>query len=85
MSTLSPDDPDYGTTAGWRAWFGAGRPWPVFFAAAIGIGLSFWGPWRSLELKGFDVLTVLTAPGEASLPITLVAIDEESMGALGQQ
>ncbi len=85
MSTLSPDDPDYGTTAGWRTWFGAGRPWPVLVAAAIGILLSFWGPWRSLELKGFDTLTVLTAPGEASLPITLVAIDEESMGALGQQ
>ena len=81
----APDDPDSGTPPGWRAWFGAGRPWPVLVAAAAGILLSFWGAWRSLELKGFDALTVLTAPGEANLPITIVAIDEESMGAMGQQ
>jgi adenylate cyclase len=30
-------------------------------------------------------LTVLTAPNEAALPITLVAIDEESMAEVGQQ
>jgi adenylate cyclase len=79
------DEADSGTPPGWRAWFGAGRPWPVLVAALAGVLLSFWGAWRSLELKGFDVLTVLTAPGEASLPITLIAIDEESMGAMGQQ
>ncbi len=85
MTKPSPDDPDHGTTPGWRAWFGAGRPWPVLLAGVVGVLLSFWGGWRSLELKGYDVLTVLTAPGEVTLPITLIAIDEESMGAMGQQ
>ena len=85
MTAPTPDDPDYGTTAGWRAWFGAGRPWPVILAGVAGVLLSLWSGWRGLELKGFDALTVATAPGEAGLPITIIAIDEESMGALGQQ
>ncbi len=34
--------------------------------------------WKSLESRGFDALTVLTAPGESTQPIVLVAINEEA-------
>jgi adenylate cyclase len=74
-----------GAAPSWRRWLGAARPWPIALAALVGLLLWAWDDWRALELKGFDALTVLTAPGEAALPITLIAIDEESMGALGQQ
>ena len=57
---------------------------------AIALGLAFaataaglWLPaWQSLERRGFDTLTTLTAPGESTQPIVLVAINEESFEAL---
>jgi adenylate cyclase len=42
-------------------------------------------PWRRLELKGFDLLTVASAPGRSALPITIVGIDEASFAQIGQQ
>lgn len=59
--------------------------WPVFAAASIAVMASMSPWWRSIELKGFDVLTRLTAPGPSTLPITLISIDEASIAALGQQ
>ena len=40
--------------------------------------LSAWDGWRRLELKGYDLLMVTSAPGRSSLPITIVGIDEPS-------
>jgi adenylate cyclase len=45
--------------------------------------LSFTRFWQSVELKGFDQLTVLTAPGKSTLPITIVGIDEASFANIG--
>ena len=42
-------------------------------------------PWQALELKGFDLLTVLTAAGRSSLPITIIGIDEASFAEIAQQ
>ncbi len=53
-------------------------------ALAFG-ALSFLPAWQTLELKGFDLLSVQTAPMKSSLPITIVAIDEQSIGAIGLQ
>ncbi len=58
------------------------------FAAAIAaalIALGFAPAWQDLELKGFDALSVLTAPNTSSFPITLVGIDEDSFAQLGRQ
>ena len=62
MAKSASEASDAGTSPGWRAWFGAGRPWPAIVAGIIGVALTFWSGWRSLELKGYDALTVLTAP-----------------------
>jgi CHASE2 domain-containing sensor protein len=51
-------------------------------AAAICLlcGALFWLPaWQTLEKRGFDLLTVLTAPGTTPLPIILIAIDDASL------
>jgi adenylate cyclase len=71
-------------TTGWRERL-AGAPWPVFAAGLIGLALCFSDAWHGIELKTFDWLTVRTAPNQASLPITVLAIDEESMAAIGKQ
>lgn len=67
------------------AWLERDWPWPILGAALIGILLAFNGTWHGLELKTFDTLAVHTAPDEAALPITIIAVDEESMGAMGRQ
>lgn len=41
--------------------------------------------WKTLEFRGFDWLTVLTAPGESKLPIVIVGIDDASMAQLGER
>ncbi|MEO8299798.1 MAG: metallophosphoesterase family protein, partial [Burkholderiales bacterium] len=41
--------------------------------------------WQGLERRVFDFLTVKTAKGELSQPITLIAINEEAMAALKQR
>lgn len=55
----------------------------VIAAALIALGLTL--PWQDLEIKGFDTLSVLTAPNASSFPITLVGIDEDSFAQLGRQ
>ena len=47
--------------------------------------LSAWDGWRRLELKGYDLLLVSSAPGGSSLPITIVGIDEPSFAQIGKQ
>ncbi|HET7728479.1 MAG TPA: adenylate/guanylate cyclase domain-containing protein [Usitatibacter sp.] len=69
---------------------GAVLPWlraAVVCAGVIGFygALGFTETWKRLELKGFDLLTVATAPGRSQLPITLVGIDEASMAEIGKQ
>jgi adenylate cyclase len=53
--------------------------------ALLFAGLPFIGPWRLLELKGFDALNVATAPGRSELPITIIGIDEASMAQIRHQ
>ena len=47
--------------------------------------LSAWDGWRRLELKGYDLLLLSSAPGGSSLPITIVGIDEPSFAQIGKQ
>ncbi len=47
--------------------------------------LMFVPAWQTVELQGFDLLSVETAPMKSSRPITVVAIDERSFGAIGLQ
>jgi adenylate cyclase len=62
------------------------RSAPVAIAIAI-ISLlallSTWDRWRLLELKGYDLLMVTSAPGRSTLPITIVGIDEPSLAQIG--
>jgi adenylate cyclase len=53
--------------------------------AAVFIALGYAGPWRQLELKGFDALTVATAPNASAFPITVVGIDEASFAEMKVQ
>lgn len=54
--------------------------------ALLATAAALWLPaWQSLERRGFDALTVFTAPGESTQPIVLVAINEESFEALKQR
>ncbi len=68
-----------------RAWLKRDWPWPLVAAGFAGVVLCFSSAWRGVELKTFDALSVRTAPGEVALPITIIAIDEESMGAMNLQ
>src|SRR6185369_2644358 len=47
--------------------------------------LSAWNGWRLLELKGYDLLLTLHAPGKSNLPITIIGIDEPSFAQVGKQ
>ncbi len=40
--------------------------------------------WGVLEFRGFDALSVATAPGESQLPIVIVGIDDSSMAELNE-
>ena len=53
--------------------------------AVVFIALGATSPWQMLELKGFDALTVATAPNTSNLPIVVVGIDEDSMNQVGRQ
>src|SRR5207237_3842915 len=60
----------------------------ALIAAAVALvfgALSFVPSWQDLELKGFDVLAVRTAPMRSTLPITIIALDEASVSAMGMQ
>jgi len=41
--------------------------------------------WRRLELKGYDLLMVMSAPGRSALPITIIGIDEPSFAQIEKQ
>ncbi|HEX7607315.1 MAG TPA: CHASE2 domain-containing protein, partial [Usitatibacter sp.] len=65
---------------------------PAKFLAAIAAGiavifgaLGYITLWSTIELKGFDALTVITAPQRSSLPITIVGIDEASFAQVNKQ
>ena len=64
-------------------------PLRVLAAAAIAFtalaALSFSDYWQEIELKGFDALSVATAPMQSKLPITIVGIDEPSFAQVGRQ
>ena len=45
----------------------------------IAIALLWLPAWHTLERRGFDLLTVMTAPGTTPLPIILIAIDDASL------
>jgi adenylate cyclase len=49
------------------------------------IGLAITPFWRGIELKGFDLLTVMTAPQQSALPIVLVGIDDASLAEVKQR
>ena len=51
--------------------------WALLFLA------SFSSQWQLLENKGFDLLSVYTAPMQSTLPITIVGIDEPSFAEIG--
>lgn len=53
--------------------------------AAVLVAAGFSGPWQRLELKGFDALTVATAPNASTFPITVVGVDEASFAQLKLQ
>jgi adenylate cyclase len=57
---------------------------PIGLTMFVGI-LSFTPAWESLELKGFDALSWLTAAEKPHVPIVIVAIDEASFGEIEQQ
>ncbi len=64
------------------------RSAPVAIALAtllLFASLSTWDGWRLLELKGYDMLMVASAPGRSMLPITIVGIDEPSFAQIGKQ
>lgn len=48
-------------------------------------GLSITPLWRGIELKGFDLLTVISAPERSALPIVLVGIDDASLAEMKQR
>lgn len=41
--------------------------------------------WKALEFRGFDWLTVHSAPGESKLPIVIVGIDDASLAQLNER
>ena len=57
---------------------------PIGIALIVGL-VSFTPPWQSLELKGFDALTYLTATEKQSVPIVIVGIDEPSFNEIARQ
>ena len=58
---------------------------PAAIFAVVAALAAWWPAWQALDRRVFDALTVWTAPHRASQPIVLVAIDEESMRAIGRQ
>ena len=57
---------------------------PVAITVLFG-ALMFLPAWHALEVKGFDWLSVATAPMKSVRPITIIAVDEKSVGAIGLQ
>ncbi len=57
---------------------------PIALALFVSV-LSFTPAWESLELKGFDTLTWLTATEHPTVPIVIVAVDDNSFSTIEQQ
>jgi len=57
----------------------------VLLAWLLCSGLLFVPAWQAMELKAFDLLSVITAPRKSSLPITIVGIDEASFTQVGKR
>ena len=53
------------------------------WVVALSVGLT--QTWQAVELKLFDRLSVLTAPGKSVLPITIIGIDEASFSQINQR
>ena len=56
----------------------------------LALGCALWAlaatrTWQDLEIKGFDWLTIASAPGRSELPIVLVGIDDASLAQLQQR
>lgn len=51
-------------------------------AMLTGLGLLWLPAWQSVEKRGFDVLSVVTAPGTSPLPIIVVSIDDASLAEI---
>jgi adenylate cyclase len=51
-------------------------------AMLTGLALLWVPAWQSLEKRGFDVLSVVTAPGTTPLPIILISIDDASLAEI---
>ncbi len=67
-------------------------PWLPLRALALVVvlGCALWAlaatrTWQDLELKGFDWMTIASAPGRSELPIVLVGIDDASLAQLQQR
>jgi adenylate cyclase len=71
--------------SGERAAFASARATAIVAILVAGTmgALSLTGPGIGLEQRGFDALTVATAPGQSRLPITIVGIDEASFAQIG--
>ncbi|MGL6203742.1 MAG: CHASE2 domain-containing protein, partial [Giesbergeria sp.] len=57
-------------------------------AAALAALLLVWAaahsrPWHALEFRSFDLWTSLAAPGQGTVPVAILAIDEPSFQQLG--
>ena len=56
----------------------------------LALGWALWAlaatrTWQDVEIKGFDWLTIASAPGRSELPIVLVGIDDASLAELQQR
>jgi len=60
-------------------------PWAGIAAALLTLLVSLTGPWRNIELGLYDRLMIATAPNQASLPITIIGIDEPSFAEMKRQ
>ena len=67
-------------------------PWLPVRAIALTVALAgaLWAlaatrTWQDIELKGFDRLSIASAPGRSELPIVLVGIDDASLAELQQR
>jgi adenylate cyclase len=54
----------------------------AFAAMLTGLALLWLPAWQSVEKRGFDVLSVVTAPGTTPLPIILISIDDASLAEI---
>ena len=59
-------------------------------ALAVALAGALWAlaatrTWQDIELKGFDRLSIASAPGRSELPIVLVGIDDASLAELQQR